>query len=75
MQTTILVLGAKTLINLHQTLILFFGVQDPEYFLLTAKNIMFHESKQFVIAGALASLKKGVQSCFQFFEFSSSRKK
>jgi hypothetical protein len=27
-----------------------------------------------VIAGALASLKKGVQSCFQLFEFSCVRK-
>ena len=74
MQKIILVLGTKILINLHQPLILFFGVHDPEHFFLITKNIMFHKSKQFVIAGALAILKKGVQSCFQLFEFSSARK-
>ena len=45
MQTIILVLGAKILINLHQSLILFFRMQDPEHFFLIAKNIMFHKSK------------------------------
>ena len=45
MQAIILVLGAKILINLHQPLILFFGVQYPQHFLPIAKNIMFHEAK------------------------------
>ena len=70
MQAIILVLGTKILINLHQSLNLLFGVQYAEHFLSIAKNIMFHEAKQFVIASFLADLKKGVESRFQIFELS-----
>ena len=67
MQAIILVLGAKILINLHQPLRLFFGAQYLEHFLLVAKNIVFHKTKQFVIAGFLAGLKDGVESLFQIY--------
>lgn len=74
MQAIILVLGAKILINLHQPLNLFFGAQYLEHFLLVAKNIVFHETKQFVIAGTFTGLKEGVESRFQAFELSCPRK-
>ena len=74
MQAIILVLCAEILIYLHQSLNLFFGAQDAEHFFLIAKYIMFHEAKQFVIAGSLAGLKKRVESYFQFFELSCPRK-
>ncbi len=74
MQAIILVLGAKTLINLHQPLSLFFGAQYLEHFLPVAKNIVFHKTKQFVIAGFLAGLKEGVESLFQIYELSCPRK-
>ena len=74
MQAIILVLGAKILINLHQPLSLFFGVQYLEHFLPVAKNTVFHKTKQFVIAGFLAGLKEGVESLFQIYELSCPRK-
>ena len=74
MQAIILVLGAKILINLHQPLSLFFGAQYLEHFLPVAKNIVFHKTKQFVIAGFLAGLKEGVESLFQIYELSCPRK-
>ena len=45
-----------------------------EHFLPVAKNIVFHKTKQFVIAGFLAGLKEGVESRFQVFELSCPRK-
>jgi len=45
-----------------------------EHFLPVAKNIMFHESEQFVIAGILWGLEEGVEPRFQSFEFSRPRK-
>ena len=74
MQAIILVLGAKILINLHQPLNLFFGAQYLDHFLLIAKNIVFHETKQFVIAGTFTGLKEGVESRFEVFELSRPRK-
>lgn len=62
MQAIILVLGAKILINLHQPLVLLFGVQYPQHFLPVAENIILHEAKQFMIAGTLAGLKEMVWS-------------
>ena len=70
MQAIILVLGAKILINLHQPLNLLFGAQYLEHFLLVAKNIVFHETKHFVVAGTFTGLEEGVESRFQLFELS-----
>ena len=70
MQAIILVLRAKILINLHQPLNLFFGVQYAEHILFIAKNIVLHEAEQFVVAGFFTDLKKSVESRLQFFKLS-----
>lgn len=62
MQATMLVLGAKILINLHQPLVFLFGAQYLQHSLpVVAENIMLH-AKQFMIAGAFAGLKEIVWS-------------